>query len=83
MPDEVTVEELKLLKTRAGNLGSQKLRDVVQRMGYVHARTTGGHHLFTKADRRTIVIQEKMTSGTALGIINRLIRELQEQSSDH
>ncbi len=76
MPNPPTRDELTALKSRAGNLSSGELRSIAERSGYLHARSKGSHHQYTKPGQRTLVIQESMTSGTALAIVNRLLREL-------
>jgi predicted RNA binding protein YcfA (HicA-like mRNA interferase family) len=73
----MTREELVALRQRAGNLRSQDLVDAAERCGYSHARTKGGHHAYSKPGVRTLIIPDKLTSGTARGIINRLIGELE------
>ena len=74
----MTRDELVALRRRAGNLRSRDVRDAAEQAGYRLARTSGGHHQYSKRGRRTLVIPERLTSGTAIGIINRLISELND-----
>jgi len=69
--------ELIALRESAGNLTTRNLRDAVESRGYTFRRTRGSHHAYTKPGARTLIVQEGMTAGTARGIINRLIRELE------
>lgn len=77
MANPVDLAELRRAKARVGNLKSRELRALVEGVGYQESRTKGGHYLFTKAGVRTIVVPKTLTSGTAFGIINRLIGELE------
>ena len=71
-------DDLVALRQRAGNLRSRDVRHAAEAMGYEFTRTSGGHHQYSKRNRRTLVIPERLTSGTAIGIINRLISELDD-----
>ena len=71
-------DELEAMRRRAGNLRTRDIVQVRERCGYVE-RTGGKHRVFRKPGRRSISVQTRMTSGTAIGIINRLIDELDDR----
>lgn len=73
-------KELEELKLKAGSLNSRKIIKAITSCGWTGRR--GGKHpaVFKKAGYRfSITVQNKMTSGTALGIINMLLDELDER----
>ena len=71
-----TIEELRALRRRAGNL---RARDLVAQ-GYRRVRSSGGHHLYSiEGSARPIVIPDRpRTANTVRGIVNRLIRDLED-----
>jgi len=75
-----TLEELRALRQRAGNLRSRELFSLLEEQGYARERTTGGHHIYTRSGtHRPIVVPDRIrTANTARGVINRLIRELED-----
>ncbi len=72
-------QDLVQLRQKAGSLKSKDLRDAAEDCGWIHVRTKGGHHAFSKPGKRTLIIQETMNRGTAVGIINALINALEEE----
>ena len=75
-----TIEELRALRRRAGNLRARDLVALVEEQGYRRVRTSGGHHIYSKdgAGRPVVIPDRPRTANTARGIINRLIRDLED-----
>ena len=75
-----TREELQALRRQAGNLRARDLVGLVEEQGYRHVRTTGGHHIYSRqGSLRPIVVPVRpRTTNTARGVINRLIRDLED-----
>lgn len=74
----MTRDELIQLRQRAGNLKTREIVRAVQACGYAFKRHGGDHDVYSKPGYAPQIIQTKMTSGTAIGIINRLISEQEE-----
>ncbi|MPZ98226.1 MAG: hypothetical protein GEU80_02630 [Dehalococcoidia bacterium] len=72
-------DELEALLRRRGNVTTRELRRAVERQGYSHLRTTGGHHIYGKAGFRSLAVPQSVTSGTAAAILRRLAAELGEE----
>ena len=73
----MTREDLVRLRQRAGNLETRELRDAAAQCGWEYVRTRGGHHAYRKRGHRTLIIPDRVRSGTARGIINALIDSLE------
>ncbi len=75
-----TIDELRVLRRRAGNLRARDLVALVEEQAYRQVRTSGGHHIYSKeGSARPIVIPDRpRTANTARGVINRLIRDLED-----
>ena len=74
-----TAAELKAIRQRAANMRFREVAALVEEQGWTLARIRGSHHIYNKPGaRRPIAVPSSLRRpGTARGIINRLIRELE------
>jgi hypothetical protein len=72
----MTREELIRLRHGAGNLRTRGVVEILEACGYRFRRHGSDHDVYSKPGYPSIPVQNKMTSGTAISIINLLIRQL-------